>query len=81
MLRKQGTTVIKCPYCGGLHDHDEPGHHVALCEDGLRDQGMFVGDRFFVPNYGYTICKYKEGDGVNGLIVPDNLVNDYLFDC
>ena len=67
-LRLQGTTMVKCPYCDSLHDHEtQPGHYVALCED--RGQRVFIGDRFFVPNYGYTIFEYKEGDGVNELVM------------
>jgi hypothetical protein len=33
---------------------------------------VFVRDRCFVPNYGYTIFEYKESDGVNELV---DLVN------
>jgi hypothetical protein len=46
------------------------GHHVALCND--RGRGVFVRDRYFVPNYGYTIFEYKESDGANELV---DLVN------
>jgi hypothetical protein len=70
-LRLQGTTTVKCPYCDSLHDHGpQPGYHVALCDD--RGQGVFVRDRYFVPNYGYTIFEYKESDRGNELV---DLVN------
>jgi hypothetical protein len=70
-LRLQGTTMVKCPYCDSLHDHGpQLGHHVALCKD--RGRGVFVRDRYFVPNYGYTIFEYKESDGANELV---DLVN------
>jgi hypothetical protein len=42
----------------------------ALCKD--RGRGVFVRDRYFVPNYGYTIFEYKESDGANELV---DLVN------
>ena len=33
------------------------GHHVAGCDDDDRFNGVgiVVGERYFVPNYGYTI--------------------------
>ena len=71
VLRQQGTTRVKCPYCGKMHDHGpQPGHHVAGCDDNDRNNGVgiVVGERFFVPNYGYTIYEYKEGNGVNELM-------------
>ena len=74
-LRPQGIEGVKCPYCDCLHDHELPGHHVAPCKDEHQEQGMFVGDRYFIPNYGYAVCEYREGDGVNELIIPDNLLN------
>lgn len=71
---KQGTTVVVCPFCSKKHEHGkEPGHHPAGCEDDDRYIGIAIGDRQFVPSYGYTICEYKESGGVNELIVPDNL--------
>lgn len=68
-LRRQGTTIVKCPCCLKMHDHGpQPGHHVAGCDDHLRNGvGIVVGERHFVPNYGYTICKHRETDGVNEL--------------
>eukprot|EP00957_Ditylum_brightwellii_P112909 8609714-Ditylum_brightwellii.AAC.1 len=69
-------TVVKCPCCAGQHDHGpQPGHHVALCKDEHQDLGLFIGDRCFVPNCGYAMCECEEGDRVNGLIVPDNLLD------
>lgn len=61
VLRKQGTTNVKCPYCKKLHDHGpQPGHHVALCDDNNRmGMGLCVGERYFIPNYGNTICEYR----------------------
>jgi hypothetical protein len=30
VMRELGTTTIKCPYCGKIHDHGpQPGHHIA----------------------------------------------------
>lgn len=72
VLREHGTTSIKCPYCLKIHDHaPQPGHHVALCDnnDRFNGVGIVVGERYFVPNYGYTIYEYKKGDGVNELLV------------
>jgi F0F1-type ATP synthase alpha subunit len=37
--------------------------------------GLVIGERYFIPNYGYTICEYVRHDGVNQLIVPDNLLS------
>jgi hypothetical protein len=69
-LREKGKTVIKCPHCQRLHDHGaQPGHHRALCDDKERDAlGLVVGDRCFIPNYGYIIYKYKSSSGINKLI-------------
>ena len=43
------------------HDHDEPGHHVAGCneDDRYNGIGVAVGERYFVPNFGCTIYEYK----------------------
>ena len=70
VLRKQGETYVKCPYCLKKHNHAmNPGHHKAGCSDGDRfSVGITIGDRYFVPNYGYTIVEYEEKDGVNTLI-------------
>lgn len=72
VLREQGTTNISCPYCFKLHEHLQPGHHVALCDESDRYNGcgIVIGNRYFVPNYGYEILEYREADGVNNLIVP-----------
>ena len=71
VLREQGTTNVKCPYCLKLHSHAlNPGHHEAVCsdEDRYNGIGIVIGERYFVPNYGYTIVEYKEEGGVNMLI-------------
>ena len=73
VLRKQGETHVKCPYCLKMHSHAmNPGHHEAGCSDDDRYNGIGIvaGERYFVPNYGYTIVEYKEENGVNTLI-PD----------
>ncbi|CAB9513875.1 hypothetical protein SEMRO_619_G176410.1 [Seminavis robusta] len=70
-LRRQGDTMINCPYCGKTHDHEpEPGHHVAQCAEDDRGGGIVVGERSFVPNYGYTIVEYVAKDGANQIIPP-----------
>ena len=69
VLTQQGTTNMECPYCGERHDHGpQPGHHLAHCKDELRMNGIVIGDRSFVPNYGYTILEYYEEEGVNKFI-------------
>ena len=73
VLREQGTTNIKCPYCQKLHEHTlEPGHHVAGCsdDDNYLGIGLIIGERYFVPNCGYTIIEYRNEDGVNILETP-----------
>lgn len=73
VLREQGTTAVTCPYCGGKHDHIvQPGHHQAPCDD--RGIVIVVGDRHFVPNYGYQIIEFRKGKGVNELISRLSLV-------
>ncbi|CAB9531692.1 expressed unknown protein [Seminavis robusta] len=74
VLREQGETNIKCPYCLKLYEHGlQTGHHVAGCDDCDRFNGIgiVVGERYFVPNYGYTIFLYKERAGVNELVVHE----------
>jgi hypothetical protein len=58
VLRHEGETEIKCPYCGNLHTHSlwDAGHVEALCED--RDIEITINGRAFIPNYGYTIYEY-----------------------
>ena len=71
VLREQGTTSVKRPYCFQHHDHGpQPGHQPAGCDDESRFSGIgiVVGERYFVPNYGYTIMEYLEENGVNKLI-------------
>ena len=75
-IRKQGTTVVVCPFCNKKHEHEpESGHHTAGCEDDDRYIGITIANRQFVPSYGYTIFEYEEGEGNNKLIVPNNLLN------
>ena len=75
VLKMEGETTITCPFCMKQHSHDETGHCKAGCadEDRYNGIGLFISGRYFIPNYGYTICEYKEVDGVNELIIPDNL--------
>lgn len=60
VLREAGTVAITCPYCGESHEHPpEPGHYAAGCDDNIRDTiQLTVGDRTFIPNYGYGIREY-----------------------
>lgn len=60
-----------------MHHGEITGHTMAACyRNGA--EGITVGERFFIPNYGYTIFEYKKGkDGVNTLIVPDNMLVEY----
>lgn len=70
-LREQGTTSIRCPYCLKIHEHGpRPGHQVAACDEGDRYNGIgiVIGDRYFIPNFGYNVLEYMEEDGVNKLI-------------
>ena len=58
-LRKQGTATIMCPHCGEKHEHgSEAGHYGAGCTSECG--GIVLGERFFVPNYGYTIFECKD---------------------
>lgn len=75
-LRKEGDTTVVCPFCNKKHEHGtETGHHITGCEGDDRYIGISIGDRQFVPSYGYTICEYKEGEDTNELIIPDNLLD------
>ena len=73
VLRRQGDTKIKCPYCGKKHEHAEgSGHHEAPCNEADRHNiAIIVADRSFVPNYGYTIVEYIERDGINQILPLD----------
>ena len=55
VLRRQGDTVIKCLYSGGMHEHAQPGHIVACDEQECGALGIIVVQRSFVPNWGYDI--------------------------
>jgi hypothetical protein len=70
VLRQQGTTAVKCVYCGKLHEHmGPPGHYVAGCDEKDRlNGGVAIGQRYFTNNYGYTVYDYKEAWGINELI-------------
>ena len=48
VLREQGETGVKCPYCGEIHHHDHgPGHFVAGCSEKDRNNiGMVIGERY-----------------------------------
>ena len=73
VLRKVGTSEVTCCYCKGVHKHDHAGYNTAGCDDETRfnGSGITVGDRFFVPNWGYHIIEFEDKEGVNRLIVPD----------
>jgi hypothetical protein len=69
VLREQGTTSVKCAYCGKLHQHvGPPGHYIAGCDDKHRNVGIVIGQRSFHTNYGYDIYDYRETGRVNELI-------------
>jgi hypothetical protein len=73
VLRQEGTTSVKCPYCGQLHEHPVgPGFFTSGCDDETRFSGIgiVIGDRFFKSAYGYKIIEYMEVDGVNTLSAP-----------
>ena len=70
VLRKQGTTSVKCPYCLKKHDHGlEPGHRRSHCDKNDPVNGIATGERSFSCNYSYTIVEHKEEDGVNKLLI------------
>jgi hypothetical protein len=75
VLRKEGTTSIKCCYCLENHDHmGPPGRYIASCDDRNNGSGIVIGERHFIPNYGYKLYDFKERDDVNELLVPDDEV-------
>lgn len=71
-LRKEGTAAVRCPCCRSLHEHGPgSGHYVAGCNEDIRCSiYVSIGDRSFVPNFGYDIYEHKEGNNVNELLVP-----------
>jgi hypothetical protein len=84
VLRLEGKTVVKCPYCGGRHHHRlwEAGNIEALCEDW--DISITVNGRDFIPNYGYTIYKYKlvkEDDSVHFEFTGSQIPFPNLLKC
>ena len=69
VLRKQGKPGVRCPYCTKTHHHNEgPGHYVADCDEKDRNIGISIGNRHFIPNYGYLLLEYIVEDNVNKLI-------------
>lgn len=72
VLREEGKTTVECPYCAKEHDHDPaPGHYKPACEPSP-GRGLVIGERSFVPAYGYKVMEYREEEGINTLIVPDD---------
>lgn len=73
-LREQGARSVSCPYCLKRHRQGPgAGHRSADCDDNDRGMKIVIGERHFVPNYGYTIYEYRAHGEVNELIVPENL--------
>ena len=75
-IKEQGTTAVTCPYCAATHHSTGSGYTEAVCKD--HDwTGIVIGDRSFVPNYGFTVFTYtKKEDGVKELTMPDNLIEE-----
>lgn len=75
-LRELGKEAVKCPYCLENHGHGpQTGHQEAGC--GENGCGIVIGERYFIPSYGYTICEYELRDEINKLILPDNLLSRF----
>jgi hypothetical protein len=75
-IRQEGTYEYKCPYCECKHTTDRTsGHHAVECaeDDRYQAMGLSIGDRSFVPAYGVTLFSFLKDEGVNRLILPDNL--------
>ena len=70
-LRLRGCVLVACPYCAKWHEHAPgPGHVDALCDESVRQTiTIQVGDRQYIPNYGYTILEYEPDDeGVHQIV-------------
>ena len=60
-LREKGVFTITCPYCSETHTHgDVTGHVQTQCT--LPSPGITIEDRFFHPNYGYSILEFEKKD-------------------
>lgn len=70
VLKEEGTDVVRCPYCNELHFVDaESGLHVADCSEDIRSEiGIVIGERSFIPNYGFVVYSYRISHEVNELI-------------
>lgn len=63
VLREKGTFSISCPYCGESHTPgDVTGHVQAQCT--TPSPGIAIENRFFHPNYGYSIMEFEKKDGL-----------------
>ena len=63
VLREEGVDTIVCPYCNEQHSHPGAhGHHRAGCADSDSDITLAIGERVFIPAYGYDIYEYKKVD-------------------
>jgi len=77
VLRKEGTTVIRCAHCNKDHVSDPwSGHQVAACDGRDRDIEIVIADRSFVPNCGCTTLDCRENGDVNELLTHDEPVCD-----
>lgn len=66
VIRQEGTGTVECPYCDDVHNHGpEVGHYPAPCQ--REGATIIIGDRTFIPNYGYTIFEYRTVGDVNQL--------------
>ena len=74
-LKKRGYSSIQCPYCGKEHFYQGTGYQNIQCsKEDRRGRSIIVGERSFVPNYGYTVVEYEEEEESNRVIVPDCLL-------
>jgi len=75
-IREQGSPLVSCTYCYNIHEHDpaEQGHVTAGCiDDNPYGFGIIIGEKHFMPSYGYTIYEFRDNNEVNELITPNNL--------